>query len=97
MQAYMMINFQKTSLPLPNMNNGGGYRDTKLVHICEIFDYREILTPEERFLSDKDYSPRMYLFKVLSPRTCGNCGAESTLWWDASINHKSLEELTEKQ
>ncbi len=93
----MKINFLETSLPLSSKNNSSEYKDTKLVHICKICGSQEILTPEEGFQRGWDYAPRMYPFKLISPRTCGNCGIEGTVWWEIALNHKLVEELTEEQ
>ena len=53
---------------------------------------------EEGFAEGWDYAPRMYPFKVISPRTCGNCGGiEGTAWYEICVKHKKFDELTEKQ
>jgi hypothetical protein len=84
-------------MPLPSKDNGGEYKDKKLIHICEICEKHEILTPEEGYKAGWDYSPYMYPFKVISPRTCPNCGIENTVWADIPLRHKSFNELTTKQ
>lgn len=68
-----------------------------LRHICEVCGKDEILTPEEAFNAGWDYPPRMGSFGVISPRTCGNCGIESTVWWALMMDKKPSEELTEAQ
>ncbi len=73
------------------------YSDTKFIHICEKCGKEQILTPQEGFDLGWDYPPKMYAFKVISPRTCGNCGIEHTVWWDICLEHKKFEELTEEQ
>ena len=93
----MRINFLVTSLPIPSKSNSGEYENVKLVHLCEVCGTQEILTPEEGFQRGWDYAPRMYPFRLISPRTCGKCGIDGTVWWDIVVNHKSFEELTEGQ
>ncbi len=68
-----------------------------LRHICEVCDRDELLTPAQAFDSGWDYPPRMGMFGVVSPRTCGNCGIESTLWWAVAMENRAGDELTEKQ
>ena len=56
------------------------------------------LTPEGGFAEGWDYAPRMYPFKIISPRTCGNCGGiEGTAWYEICVKHKRFDELTDKQ
>ncbi|MDA8227043.1 MAG: hypothetical protein M0T74_04960 [Desulfitobacterium hafniense] len=94
----MSVNFlETTSMPLPSKENGGEYKDKKLIHICEVCGKREILTPEEGYKRNWDYSPYMYPFKLISPRTCGDCGIEKTVWWEIAAKHKNFEDLTESQ
>jgi len=64
-----------------------------LYHICEICDKTELLTSEEGFLQGWDYPPKMGIFGVLSPRTCGDCSIEGTLWLEAVVRRTPLEEL----
>jgi hypothetical protein len=52
-----------------------------LIHICEVCGTRKILTPEQAFDDGWDYPPRIGEFGVISPRTCGDCGIEKTLYW----------------
>lgn len=70
---------------------------TPLRHICEVCGKDEILTPEEAFSAGWDYPPRMGSFGVISPRTCGSCGVESTVWWALAMENKAGDELTEAQ
>ena len=55
--------------------------ETVFRHICEVCDVDEILTPEAAFKSGWDYPPKMGQFGVISPRTCGHCSINETLWW----------------
>ena len=50
-------------------------------HYCEVCGKKEYLTAEEAFHNGWDYPPNMGMFGVLSPRTCGNCAMQKTLWW----------------
>ncbi len=53
----------------------------KLIHICEVCGRKEILTPEEAYEQGWDYPPKMGMFGIVSPRTCGDCSVIGTLWW----------------
>ncbi len=66
-------------------------------HICEVCGFEALLTPEEAFDSGWDYPPRMGAFVVVSPRTCGNCEIQGTVWWALAIDKLSLEALNENQ
>lgn len=55
--------------------------DTVLRHICETCGLEQELTSQEGFEEGWDYPPRLGPFGVLSPRTCGSCGIETTLYW----------------
>lgn len=52
-----------------------------LLHICEVCGKTETMTTDVAFDQGWDYPPRMGVFKILSPRTCGDCGIEKTLYW----------------
>lgn len=94
----MKVILNETKLPLPSKDNDKEYSDVKLHHICEICESEAWLTPEEGFDEGWDYAPRMYPFKVISPRTCGNCGGiEETAWYEICVKHKRFDELTDKQ
>jgi len=71
----------------------------KLKYVCEncgkVAFYDD---PEEAFKAGWDYPPKMYSFGLISPRTCGNCGIETTLWWAMTAgNLKSMDDMTPKQ
>lgn len=69
----------------------------KLRHICEVCGKEEILTPDEAFDNGWDYPPNMGAFGVLSPRTCGNCAINQTLWWKFTTNQiTNIDDLSEK-
>ena len=71
--------------------------DKKLIHICEVCGKTEILTPEEAFNDGWDYPPRMGAFGVVSPRTCGDCTINHTVWWALVCEKKSINELSQMQ
>ena len=50
-------------------------------HNCEACGKKELLTLEDGFNQGWDYPPRIGVWGVLSPRTCGDCGIEKTLYW----------------
>ena len=91
----MGVEFKETSLPLPNKDTEKRFRNKKFVHICEVCDKRDILTPEEGHDKGWDYAPHMYPFKVISPRTCNKCGIEKTAWWQICVKGKSFEKLSD--
>ncbi|WP_346835900.1 hypothetical protein [Paenibacillus polymyxa] len=68
-----------------------------LRHICEVCGKEEILTPEQAHAQGWDYPPQMGQFKVLSPRTCGSCTINRTLWWAINVEGKQTDSLTENQ
>uniref|UniRef100_UPI0040562802 hypothetical protein n=1 Tax=Acetatifactor sp. TaxID=1872090 RepID=UPI0040562802 len=69
----------------------------KLIHICEVCGKTEIMTPDEAFENGWDYPPRMGAFGVVSPRTCGDCAINLTVWWSLACEKKSINELSEMQ
>lgn len=68
-----------------------------LRHICEVCGKDEVLTPEQAFDQGWDYPPRMGQFQIVSPRTCGSCSINGTLWWAISAEGKQPSELDENQ
>jgi hypothetical protein len=68
-----------------------------LRHICEVCGKEEILTPEQGHDQGWDYPPRMGQFKIISPRTCGNCAINGTLWWAINMEGKQADSFNEKQ
>ena len=71
--------------------------DKRLIHICEVCGRTEIMTPEEAFENGWVYPPRMGTFGVVSPRTCGNCPINLTVWWALAVEKKSILELSQHQ
>lgn len=91
----MSIEFKETSFHSISDDNNKNYNEEqKLLHICEVCGKQEILTSEEGFKSGWDYAPRMYPFKVISPRTCNKCGIENTAWWQICVKKKAFEDLS---
>jgi len=68
-----------------------------LRHICEVCGKEEVLTPEQGHKQGWDYPPAMGQFKIVSPRTCGRCGINGTLWWAISVEGKQADSFNEKQ
>lgn len=68
----------------------------KLRHVCEVCGKEEILTPEEAFEKGWDYPPKMGMFGVLSPRTCGDCAMVDTIWWKLMYQNVNPDDLSEK-
>lgn len=66
-------------------------------HECEVCGLRLLLTPEIAYQGGWDYPPRMGGWGVVSPRTCGGCGVESTVWWQLAVEKKTVHELTDEQ
>ena len=68
----------------------------KLRHVCEVCGKEEVLTPDEAFEKGWDYPPRMGMFGVLSPRTCGDCAMVDTTWWKLMYQNVKPEDLSDK-
>lgn len=65
----------------------------KLLHICEVCKKTETLTPNEAFEQGWIYPPSHGDFKVIDPRTCGQCSIKNTLWWRLIIEKIDPNEL----
>lgn len=61
------------------------YSGLILRHVCEVCGKDEVLDVEQAFNEGWDYPPKFCDFKVISPRTCGSCGINQTLWWDLVV------------
>lgn len=90
-------NFIETDVLQGRKQDIKDYSNSKFLHICEKCGRQDILTPQKGFELGWDYPPKMSDFKMVSPRTCGDCGIEHTIWWDICLEHKNFEELTEAQ
>ena len=71
-------------------------------HICEVCGKTAVLTSKEAFDEGWDYPGvdgvyKTENFKILAPRTCGDCGIEKTAWWALLMEKKGFENLTEAQ
>lgn len=62
-------------------------------HICEVCEKEEYLNSSDAFNSGWDYPPNFGDFGVISPRTCGDCGIEKTLWWAITTRAVNISEL----
>ena len=69
----------------------------ELLHICEVCGKTEVLDSDEAYRLGWDYPPNMGAFGVVSPRTCGSCGIQDTLWWALQVEKKQVGELTDSQ
>ena len=66
-----------------------------LIHICEACGVEKVMTSEEAFAEGWDYPPGIGQFGVLSPRTCGNCTVDKTLWWRVVVEGMDPDDMTE--
>lgn len=71
-------------------------------HICEVCGKMEVLTSKQAFDDGWGYPGidgvyKTENFKILAPRTCGDCGIEKTVWWALLMEKKGFENLTEAQ
>ena len=67
-----------------------------LRHICESCGKEELLTSEDGYNQGWDYPPKMGAFGIISPRTCGDCGINTTLWWEITCNKTPPDKLNDK-
>ena len=73
-------------------------KEQRLIHVCEVCGKTKIMTPEQAFNEGWDYPPRMGAFGIVSPRTCGNCTIEGTLWMALQSGKiKSIDYMTPEQ
>lgn len=68
-----------------------------LHHICEVCGKDEWLTASDAYDQGWDYPPRMGIYGVLSPRTCGKCSMSDTVWCEVVVKGKSLDDLDKHQ
>lgn len=67
-------------------------------HYCEVCGKKEFLTPEQAFENGWDYPPRMGVFGVIAPRTCGECSITDTVWWKIAVDKElNLDDLTDRE
>lgn len=67
------------------------------LHVCEVCGLTEKLTPSQAFEAGWDYPPNVGVWGILSPRTCGDCTIDSTVWWFLAMDKKNPDELTDAQ
>ena len=74
-------------------------KEFKLRYICENCEKIGLYHNEEEAFKDGwDYPPKMGNYRVLSPRTCGQCSIDTTLYWAIHTGKiKSAHEMTPKQ
>jgi hypothetical protein len=70
--------------------------DMVLRHICENCGKEQILSSEEGYKQGWDYPPKMGTYKIISPRTCGECCISTTLWWEIACNKIPIDQLIER-
>ena len=58
-----------------------------LLHTCENCRKKQLLSPEDGYKQGWDFPPKMGVFKVVSPRTCGDCSIQTSLWWEITYNN----------
>lgn len=90
------IENQYKQISLDGVWESNGQENMVLRHICENCGKEQILTSEEGYSQGWDYPPKMGKFKIISPRTCGECGIETTLWWEITCNKTPPEQLSER-
>jgi uncharacterized OB-fold protein len=64
--------------------------------ICENCGKKAILSAQTAFAQGWDYPPLLGSYTVVSPRTCGDCGIETTLWYELEVNGTPVERLSAK-
>lgn len=70
---------------------------SSFIHRCEVCEKEENLTSEEAYNQGWDYPPKMGAWRIVSPRTCGSCLIDQTLWWALAVEKKTYEDLSSKQ
>lgn len=66
-------------------------------HVCEVCGVEKVLTPEDAHDEGWDYPPKMGVFGVVGPRTCGYCPINRTVWWAIVVESCSADLLTPTQ
>ena len=66
-------------------------------HWCEVCGLELLLTPLLAYEGGWDFPPCMGEFGVISPRTCGNCTIDGTVWYALAVEKKTVDELTDEQ
>lgn len=71
--------------------------EKRFEHWCEGCGTTAILTSQEGFEAGWDFPPRMGAWGVVSPRTCGDCTIDRTLWWALTVEKKGVAGCTPHQ
>lgn len=77
-----------------------GLNEKGFWHYCECCGQTKFMTPQEAFDQGWDYPPKMGVYGVISPRTCGKCSITDTVWWKLNMNKEqkvALEDLSDKE
>lgn len=67
----------------------------RLRHWCEVCGLEQVMTAAEAFAAGWDAPPNMGAFGVVSPRTCGSCTIEKTVWFRLVIDRVEPAALSE--
>lgn len=70
--------------------------EEKIKHWCEVCGLEEMLTASEAYSAGWDFPPKMGVWGVVSPRTCGNCSIHLTAWWQLAAENVTHEDLSDK-
>ena len=68
----------------------------EFLHICEVCEAGVSLDPDTAFDLGWDYPPRIYIFGVVSPRTCPDCSIEKTVWWALVVDKIEQSKLNDR-
>ena len=79
---------------MENNNNTRDQHKKTLLHICEVCDKTELLTPADAYDQGWDYPPKMGIYKLVSPRKCGDCGMLDTLWYELVVRKTPRTQLS---
>ena len=77
-----------------------GLNESGFWHYCECCGQKKFMAPQEAFDEGWDYPPKMGVYAVISPRTCGKCSITDTVWWKLNMNKEqkiSLEDLSDRE
>lgn len=77
-----------------------GLNESGFWHYCECCGQKKFMTPQEAFDEGWDYPPKMGVYAVISPRTCGKCSITDTVWWKLNMNKEQkilLEDLSDRE
>ena len=69
----------------------------QIEHWCEVCGVTALLTSADGVDAGWDFPPHMGAWGVVSPRTCGNCTIDKTLWWALTTEKLSIDDLVPEQ